>query len=95
MGGSTKGIFLTAPFGLTAGIVQDTFVPKLKSVETKKALALQLKRLVKDITPPRLLYFSLNVGHGIVLLTFNEPVLAPSLVMSDVTLLSPITGKVY
>jgi hypothetical protein len=26
-------------------------------------------------------------------LTFNEPVLAPSLVMSDVTLLSPITGK--
>jgi hypothetical protein len=95
MGGDTRGTFLTAPFGLTAGIAQDTFVPELRSVETKNTMALQLTRLIKDITPPRLLYFSLNVGTSILLLTFNEPVVAASLVTTDVTLLSPITGKVY
>jgi hypothetical protein len=93
MGGNTRGTFLTVPFGLTAGIAQDTFVPELRSVETKTTLALQLTRLVRDIAPPRLLYFSLNVGNGILLLTFNEPVVATSLVTTSVTLLSPITGK--
>jgi hypothetical protein len=90
MGSTTTDTFLVVPYGITTALASDTFVANLKSIEKRSSLALMLRSIVVDITSPLCLYFDLNVGLGQVVLTFDEPMLASSLVVSDLTLLSEV-----
>ena len=92
MGGSTYGTFLSVPYGITFGLAANTFVPNLKSVETRTNFALQLRTVIVDVTPPICLFFDLNMGTEQLILSFDEPVLAETLDFTGLTLISSVTG---
>lgn len=92
LAGSKSQTYITIPYGITVGTATNTFTPYLKSIATFPRNALQVNTLTLDTTPPICTSFELNMGSGVLILTFNKPVQAGTLVLPYITLLSVSAG---
>jgi len=72
---SLSSAYLRASFGLTASVVSSTLVPYLSTVEIFANMALQIRILEADTTPPDISSFAIDFNIGTLRLVFNEPVL--------------------
>ena len=66
--------YLHVPFGLTSSTVASTLVPYLNTVEIFSNLALKIRGLVIDTTPPDISSFGVDFNLGKLKLVFNEPI---------------------
>lgn len=90
---SSSNAYLSIPFGQTLSKSSGTIVPRLKSIEIPTTSARRVRFYYPDVTIPSCLYFDLDLNDGNLLIGFDEPVIAASLVLSSVTILSKEFGN--
>eukprot|EP01032_Pedospumella_encystans_P017628 gene17628-20082_t len=86
-------LFITANFNVTRSLNAGGLQPYLPTVEVRTTNAVRIKRLIKDTTPPDCLSFSIDLNAGTLTLSFDEPVVASSLILTDLVVSSSATGR--
>lgn len=90
---SSSNVFLTTVYGLTKSITTNNIIDNMDSVEISRDNALPLRKYATDTTKPVLLSFDLDIDNGILALNFDEPTIADSLLLPQITLVSSVTGS--
>ena len=91
--GSMPNLFITANFNVTRSLNAGGLQSYLPTVEVRTTNAVRIKRLIKDTTPPDCLSFSIDLNAGTLTLSFDEPVVAASLILTDLVVSSSATGR--
>lgn len=90
---SKKTAYLTNPYGMTRSVSAGTIFPNLYLVEIRNYRPLPVRNYYKDVTPPFMYSFQLNLNSGTLMLSFNEPISTTSVDVTKITLYSSLVGS--
>lgn len=91
--GSVANLFLTADFGITTSANAGGLTPHMPSVEILASNAVRVRRLLKDVTAPICLSFSIDLNAGAIVLVFDESVDPSSLQLPLLVISSSSSGR--
>ena len=92
LGNSASQTYLAVEEGLTRALSIATLIPRMETVAVNDFRALKVRDLVSDSAVPVCLSFILDLNKGFLYLEFDESIVASSLQVTGITLLSSTKG---